>query len=69
MVSIKNLGSSVDPYIDGYIDHRKNIKIIGVDTAQEASIPKATIDEFNEKYIKESTEENQTSEEWTECID
>jgi uncharacterized protein (TIGR00725 family) len=36
MVAIKNLGSSVDPYIDGYIDHRKNIKIIGVDTAQEA---------------------------------
>ena len=27
------------------------------------SIPKATIDEFNEKYLKESTEENQTSEE------
>ena len=36
MVAIKNLGSSVDPYIDGFIDHRKNIKIIGVDTAQEA---------------------------------
>ena len=36
MVAIKNLGSSVDPYIDEYIDHRKNIKIIGVDTAQEA---------------------------------
>ncbi len=36
MVVIKNLGSSVDPYIDGYVDHRKNIKIIGVDTAQEA---------------------------------
>ena len=36
MVAIKNLGGSVDPYIDGYIDHRKNIKIIGVDTAQEA---------------------------------
>ena len=27
------------------------------------SIPKATINEFNEKYLKESTEENQTSEE------
>lgn len=36
MVAIKNLASSVDPYIDGYIDHRKNIKIIGVDTAQQA---------------------------------
>ncbi len=36
MVAIKNLGGAVDPYIDGYIDHRKNIKIIGVDTAQKA---------------------------------
>ena len=27
------------------------------------SIPKATIDEFNEKYLKESTEENHTNEE------
>ena len=36
MVMIKNLGSSVDPYVDGFIDHRKNIQIIGVDTAQEA---------------------------------
>ena len=36
MVAIRNLGSSADPYIDGYLDHRKNIKIIGVDTPQEA---------------------------------
>lgn len=36
MVAIKNLESSVEPYIDGYIDHRKNIKIVGVNTAQEA---------------------------------
>lgn len=36
MVAIKNLESSIDPYIDDFIDHRKNIKIIGVDTAQEA---------------------------------
>ena len=36
MVMIKNLGSSVDRYIDDYIDHRKNVKIIAVDTAQEA---------------------------------
>jgi hypothetical protein len=36
MVAIRNLASSVDPYIDDYIDHRKNIKIIGVDTPQEA---------------------------------
>ena len=36
IVAIKGLGGSVDPYIDGYIDHRKNVKIVGVDTAQEA---------------------------------
>ncbi len=36
MVAIKNLGGSADSYIDGYIDHRKNIKIIGVDTAKQA---------------------------------
>ena len=36
MVAIRNLESSADPYIDGYLDHRKNIKIIGVDTPQEA---------------------------------
>ena len=36
MVAIRNLGSSVDPYIDGYLDHRENVKIIGADTPQEA---------------------------------
>ena len=36
MVAIRNLESSADPYIDGYLDHRKNIKIIGVDTPKEA---------------------------------
>jgi len=36
MVAIRNLASAVEPYIDDYIDHRKNIKIIGVDTPQEA---------------------------------
>ena len=36
MVAVRNLASSVEPYIDDYIDHRKNIKIIGVDTPQEA---------------------------------
>jgi len=36
MVAIRNLGSSADPYIDDYLDHRKNVKIIGVDSAQEA---------------------------------
>jgi len=36
MVAIRNLGGSVEPYIDGFLDHRENIKIIGVDTPQEA---------------------------------
>lgn len=36
MVAIRNLKSSVEPYIDGYLDHRENVKIVGVDTPQEA---------------------------------
>ena len=36
IVAIKNMDSSVDPYIDGFIDHRENVKIIGVETPQEA---------------------------------
>jgi len=36
MVAIRNLHGSVSQYIDGYIDHRENVKIVGVDNAQEA---------------------------------
>ncbi len=36
IVAIRNLNGSVEKYIDGYIDHRENIQIIGVDSAQEA---------------------------------
>jgi len=36
MVAIKNMGGAVEPYIDGYVDHRKNVKIIGVDSPKEA---------------------------------
>ena len=36
IVAIRNLQGSVAPYIDGFIDHRKNVKIIGSDTAQDA---------------------------------
>ena len=36
MVAIRNLNGPVSQYIDGYIDHRENVKIIGVDNAQEA---------------------------------
>ena len=36
MVAIRNLESSITPYVDGYLDHRKNIRIIGSDTPQDA---------------------------------
>ncbi|NNM36245.1 MAG: TIGR00725 family protein [Nitrosopumilus sp.] len=36
MVAIRNLNGPISKYIDDYIDHRKNVKIIGVDNAQEA---------------------------------
>ena len=36
LVAIRNLGGIVEQYIDGYLDHRENIKILGADTPQEA---------------------------------
>jgi len=36
MVAIRNTGGAADKFIDGYVDHRKNVKIIGVDTAKDA---------------------------------
>lgn len=36
MVAIRNSGGTAELYIDGYIDHRKNVKIIGVDSPKEA---------------------------------
>ncbi len=36
MVAIRNIKSSIEPYIDGFLDHRENIKIIGVDTPKDA---------------------------------
>ena len=36
MVAIRNLNGPISKYIDGYIDHRENVKIIGVDSAKEA---------------------------------
>jgi len=36
MVAIRNIGGSVEPYIDGFLDHRENIKIIGADTPKDA---------------------------------
>ena len=36
MVAIRNLNGPVVQYIDGYLDHRENVKIVGVDNAREA---------------------------------
>jgi len=36
MVAIRNMGGPVASFIDGFIDQRENVKIIGVDTPQEA---------------------------------
>ena len=36
MVAVRNLEGTVTQFIDGYLDHRKNVKIIGVDTPKEA---------------------------------
>ncbi len=37
MVAIRNIGGSIEPYIDDFLDHRENIKIIGVDTPKKCS--------------------------------
>ena len=36
LVAIRNLGGAVEPYIDGFLDHRENVKILGADTPQDA---------------------------------
>lgn len=36
MVAIRNTGGTADRFIDGYVDHRKNVKIIGVDSPKDA---------------------------------
>ena len=36
MVSIRNMGGVTQQFIDNYVDHRKNVKIIGVDTPKQA---------------------------------
>ena len=36
IVAIKNMGGTTDAFIDKYLDHRKNVKIVGVDTPKEA---------------------------------
>ena len=36
MVAIRNMGGVTQQFIDNYVDHRKNIKIIGVDPPKQA---------------------------------
>jgi len=36
MVAIRNTGGTADRYADGYVDHRENVRIIGVDTPKDA---------------------------------
>jgi len=36
MVATRNMGGVTAQFIDTYLDHRQNIKIIGVDTPKEA---------------------------------
>lgn len=36
MVAIRGSGGAAEQFIDGYVDHRKNIKIIGADSPQDA---------------------------------
>ena len=36
IVALKNSGGTASKYADGYLDHRKNVKIVGVKTPQQA---------------------------------
>ena len=36
IVALKNSGGTASKYADGYLDHRKNVKIVGVETPQQA---------------------------------
>ena len=36
IVALKNSGGTASKYSDGYLDHRKNVKIIGAETTQQA---------------------------------
>ena len=36
MVAIRGTGGAAERFIDGYVDHRKNVKIIGADSPKEA---------------------------------
>jgi uncharacterized protein (TIGR00725 family) len=45
IVALKNSGGTATNYADKYIDHRKNVKIIGVETPQQAV--KCLLDQIN----------------------
>jgi len=36
IVTLKNSGGIASKYADTYLDHRKNVKIVGVETPQQA---------------------------------
>lgn len=36
MVAIRNTGGAADRYVDDYLDHRKNLMIVGADSPKEA---------------------------------
>ena len=36
MVAIRGTGGAAEQFIDGYVDHRKNVKIVGVDSPKDA---------------------------------
>ena len=36
MVAVRNLGGTVERYIDGFLDHRQHVRIVGADTPREA---------------------------------
>ena len=36
IVTLKNSGGTASKYADQYLDYRKNVKIVGVETSQQA---------------------------------
>ena len=36
IVALRGAGGSVGPYVDGYLDHRRSVRIAGADTPEEA---------------------------------
>ncbi len=36
MVAVRNMGGVTAQFVDGYVDHRRNVRIVGADTAKGA---------------------------------